>query len=93
MQVSVYQGASQALATELTQRQVELSHVAIISAYTCLPAFIFWVALKCRHPRVLCSAVHLEPEHVLSGFISSKKYDSNLHDTDRAMLGLFVLGG
>ena len=45
----------------LTHKQAEGSHVAIISAYTCLPLFIFSVALKWRHPRVLCRAVHLEP--------------------------------
>lgn len=45
----------------LTQMQAELSQVAIIKAYTCLPAFIFCVALKWRQPTVLCRAVHFEP--------------------------------
>ena len=50
----------------LTQMQAELSQVAIIKAYTCLPAFIFCVALKWRQPTVLCRAVHFEPGQQMS---------------------------
>jgi len=48
-------------ALAFSQNLTESSQAALISANTRSPSFLRLTTTKCRHPKVSCIAVHLEP--------------------------------